>query len=172
MIVAFTGAAGSGKDTAASMLSEFLPGTTTIMGMADLPKIMASNHFNVDVNIFSDRNVKDVKIPEFNLSPRELLVQWWDGLFELHGYDYSLCMNISKIQKITTDNVIITDIRYPIEFDWVKSDNIPLINIKRNVDKVLGNHVTEQQCSIGHIVNNNSTLSNLRLNMKEFIKYA
>jgi hypothetical protein len=161
VIIALTGLAGSGKDTAAEIIADIIGGAA-IVALADLPKEMAAKHFDIPIQYFYDRELKDTPLSSSGQSPREMLVRWWDELFEEHGSDYSLQMNIEKLNDITEDNVIITDIRYPIEFDWIEQEYITLLNIQRNnVTKTI-DHVTESGTLKGYAVDNNGTIEDLR----------
>lgn len=161
MIVALTGLAGSGKDTAAIIIAEIVGGAA-IIALADLPKEMAAKHFKLPIHYFNDRDLKDTPLSATGKSPREMLVGWWDELFEEHGSDYSLQMNIKKLNDIDEKNIIITDIRYPIEFDWIENECITLLNIQRaDVAKTI-DHVTESGTMKGYAVDNNGTIEDLR----------
>lgn len=176
MIIALTGLAGSGKDTAAEIISEIL-GEAPIIALADLPKDMAARHFNLPKIMFYDRKFKDSKMitknsdggydytytGHGNITPRKLLVDWWDELFEEQGDDYSLQMNIRKINEILDYEkyVIISDIRYPIEFDWIEQNDITLLNIQRDVESTI-DHVTESGTMKGIMVDNNGTIEELK----------
>jgi len=163
MIIALTGLAGSGKDTAAEMIAEILGGAA-IIALADLPKEMASEAFGIPLNWFHDRDLKDSPIESYDgKSPRELLVEWWDGLFEEHGPDYSLRMNIKKINDIDEKNIIISDIRYPIEFDWIDNEGITLLNIQRDAVEKTIDHVTESGTMKGYAVDNNGSIEDLKV---------
>jgi len=175
MIIALTGLAGSGKDTAAEMIAEILGGAA-IIALADLPKEMAAKHFDMPKSMFYDRKFKDstMIIPHEDgyrytytghgdITPRELLVSWWDELFEEHGPDYSLRMNIKKINDIDEKNIIISDIRYPIEFDWIDNEGITLLNIQRDAVEKTIDHVTESGTMKGYAVDNNGSIEDLKV---------
>ncbi len=170
MIIALTGLAMSGKDTTAEIIAEILGGAA-IIALADLPKEMAAKHFGIPIAMFYDREHKDIPKAVFGgKSPRELLVSWWDELFEQHGADYSLQMNIKKINEISKLEkcVIISDIRYPIEFDWIENEDITLLNIQRDVESTI-DHVTESGSAKGHLVDNNGTIDDLRNTLTEML---
>ena len=170
MIIALTGLAGSGKDTAAEIIAEIVDGF--VVALADLPKDMASRHFRIPVYYFHDRELKDRIYAAEGRTPRDLLVGWWDRLFFEHGDDYSLRMNIKKIDEILNyeKHVIVSDIRYPIEFDWVKKENILLLNIQRNDVESTIDHHTESGSDKGIIVDNNGTIEDLRNTLIEMFQ--
>ena len=162
MIFALTGLAGVGKDTAAEQIADILGGAA-IIALADGPKEMASDHFDLPINYFNDRDLKDTVLEETGSTPREMMVMWFDELFEEYGDDYTLQVNKDKIYDVAAaEHVIITDIRYPVEFAWVKEDQIPLFNIKREAVQRTINHRTERGSNSGVIVNNNGTIDELR----------
>jgi|APSaa5957512535_1039671.scaffolds.fasta_scaffold02413_22 thymidylate kinase len=167
-IIALTGLAESGKDTVADMMVDELE-NAIVVALADTPKQMAAKHFNIPINYFYDRDLKDTSYNN-GPSPRHLLVTWFDELFNEHGPSYSLEMNIKRIQSMDKDWVIISDIRYPIEFDWVSTENIPLFNIHRNnIQKTIDHH-TETSSNDGVVINNNGSLENLRNNVKTAVQ--
>lgn len=163
MIIALTGLAGSGKDTAAEMVAEILGGAA-IVALADLPKEMAARHFKLPIHYFNDRDLKDTPLPATGKSPRAMLVGWWDEQFEEHGDDLTLQLNVRKINEImhTEKNVVISDIRYPIEFEWLENECITLLNIQRdNVNQTI-DHITEAGSQKGYMVDNNGTIEDLK----------
>ena len=119
------------------------------------------------INWFYDRDIKDAGDP----SPRQQLVEWWDELFEEHGDDYSLQMNIKKINEILDYEkyVIISDIRYPVEFDWIEQNDITLLNIQRDVEATI-DHVTESGTTKGIMVDNNGTIEELKSTIIDLFK--
>jgi len=160
MIIALTGLAGSGKDTAAEMIAKHL-GDATIIALADTPKEMAAEHFGLPIEYFYNRDLKDAPLLE-GKSPREMMVNWFDKLFAKYGENYTLQMNIRKISEMKEKYVIVSDIRYPSEFKWVESEGIPLINIHREgVDETI-DHKTEQATDLGVVVRNDGTIEDLR----------
>ena len=169
MIVALTGLAGSGKDTAAVMIKEIFHNSITV-ALADTPKEMASKHFNLPIEYFYKRDLKDTPLVSTGKSPRDMLVSWFDELFEEHGDDYSLQMNIKKINTLLEryDCVIISDIRYPIEFAWLEENGITLLNIKRDVEKTI-DHQTESDTDKGIIIDNNGTMEELKQTLWKFL---
>lgn len=171
MIIALTGLAGSGKDTAAQLMSDILGGAA-LVALADGPKELAAEHFNVPVEYFHNRDIKDTILSETGMSPRNMMVSWFDDLFSKHGEDYTLLANKAKIQSIhqVEKYVIITDVRYPIEFEWIKEQHIPLFNIKRKDVESTIDHITEQGSSKGIIIDNDGTIDDLKRELKDILE--
>jgi len=168
VIVALTGLAGVGKDTAAEIVAEILGGAA-IMALADLPKEMAAVHFDIPVHYFHDRDLKDTPLSATGKSPRSMLVGMWDELFEERGKDFTLQLNLRKMNDIlrTEKNLVISDVRYPIEFDWVDNECITLLNIQRdNITKTI-DHVTEAGTLKGFPVDNNGTIDDLKVTLTD-----
>ena len=116
-------------------------------------------------------------MPNFDgrYTPREILLHHWDGLFEEHGDDYSLMLNIDAMDNIEDGYayVIISDIRFPIELNWVKQENILLFNIKRDVDDVVDSHISEMENDEGITIFNDGSLEDLYNKLVEgVIKYV
>jgi hypothetical protein len=179
MKIAITGLAGSGKDTAAEMLQRIL-GNAKLFALADLPKQITSDELGIPLINFTDRELKDspyMDMPNFDgkYTPRQILLGHWDDLFEENGDDYSLMLNIDAMDNIEDGYayVIISDIRFPIELNWVKQENILLFNIKRDVDDVVDSHISEMENDEGITIFNDGSLEDLYNKLVEgVIKYV
>ena len=67
----------------------------------------------------------------------------------------------------TEKNLVISDVRYPIEFDWVDNECITLLNIQRdNITKTI-DHVTEAGTLKGFPVDNNGTIDDLKVTLTD-----
>lgn len=174
MIVAFTGKAGSGKDTAAGFLTSF----ETESFAAPLYHGVAAI-FGVPVHKLRRREVKEGRVPGFNFTYRkalQLLGTEWRDLLE----DRMLWVKLLDARICEKDNIVITDLRFNHEAEWVKSKGGVIINIVAsfedaplNIDNP--NHISEGGISeslINMTIHNDGTLEDFRLQVLDAVEVA
>lgn len=135
LIIGMNGLAGSGKDTISDMvalsLNNHLNLTCKTFAFADNVKRAASVVFNIPLDDFYNRTVKEVKIPFWDLSPREMA--------QLMGTDacrYGIREDIwiksleSNILNSGVDVVFVTDVRFDNEAEFVLNLNGVVVNIQ------------------------------------------
>lgn len=95
------------------------------------------------------------------------LLQWWGTEYRRtkNGADYWVDKVNDSFEAVRGESlVIVTDVRFKNEAQWVKSNNGLMVNIKR--DNALSNdsHVSENQLNdypFDFVVDNNGTLEQL-----------
>jgi hypothetical protein len=141
MIVAFTGRAGSGKDTAAAHLVRHYGFIRA--GFADSLKTLAANHFSdrgVDYANLYEPHLKNVPIAQLHgVSAREYLQRvggvhrdmhpdWW-----VHALRDELGLSNDPARRAPVhDRIVISDLRFPNEAAWLLSERATIIKLLRD----------------------------------------
>jgi len=164
MIVGLTGYKGSGKDTVADHLVEY---GFVRWSFADKLREVCSDVFNIPMNYFTDRDLKEKKIEKFNMSPREILIHIGTNGFR-HVSDSVWCdYVIDGIKEEPEKSHVITDIRFPNEYHAVKNIGGHVFRTERDGCE-LGNDIPTSglyNCGCDDIItiDNNFTIDDLHV---------
>lgn len=195
-IIGLVGRAGAGKDTVASILSES-HGHIRI-AFADALRIEIANSFKIDSRLMDDRYEKekineritiarcddrefikrmqdlghDIHQPR---SPRQIL-RWWGTEYRRQVcsdkyWHERLQDTIDSLMRTGTRKIVITDVRFINEAEFVKSLFGQIWRVTRiSADSVKADHVSESEQN--HIqptviISNNGTLGQLVNNVNE-----
>lgn len=110
-ILLLSGKAGSGKDTCANLLTNWHR-----LAFADALKDYASKHFKIPRTFFDTQEGKK-QINAIGISNRELLIQIADK-YRKEDPDFWARIVSNQIDKYN-GNVVITDFRFPNEFNYL-----------------------------------------------------
>ena len=193
MIIAVSGKMGSGKDTAAEMLSYLLfctdESTVTYQdfvnykrncikfprthAFADNLKKCLSILLNVDVDKLNDRNFKNSSIEWLNgLTVRQMLQKFATGVRNEIGEDFWIQSLFRKFNP-ETDFWIITDLRYMNELSAIRKYESIIIRIIRN-DVEVSNHQSENDLDFytkwDYVIDNNGSKEELFEKIKQIVK--
>jgi len=167
MIIGLCGAAGSGKDTTANILKNYLT-SVEILAFAKPLKDAAKILFNFTEEQLHDPISKEVVDSRWNKSPREIFQ--WLGTQVLRNQidkDFFIKHMEQRINQSDKDTIIITDIRFDNEAELIKNLGGIIIKIIRpNATTTKhNNHETEQGITMSLvdeiILNNHNTLEEL-----------
>lgn len=172
-IIGFTGIAGSGKDTAANIIKDEY--NVDIFALAEPLKTACKILFNFSNEQLYNTELKEEIDKRWNKTPRQIL-QWLgtDILRKEINEDFFLINIKNRIDSSTKDYILITDIRFDNEAEYIKSLGGKIIKINRDMNLNNGkttthsNHITEKGISlelIDIIINNNDTLEDYRKNV-------
>lgn len=140
LIVAFTGRAGSGKDTAAAHLVHHY-GFIRV-GFADSLKQMIEAHLvarGIDYAYLYDPDKKNLPIPNLGVSAREYMQRlgamhrqmqpdWW-----VHALRDELGLSTDPAERAPVhDRIVISDLRFPNEAAWLLSEGATIIKLVRD----------------------------------------
>lgn len=133
MIIGLTGKAGSGKDTIADYLVHDY--YFRKYSLASPIKLAIANMFGVTEDFLDDRALKESSRPELcGFSYRELAISlgsdWGRGAF-LEKFNQSLWLILADKHIDFTKNIVIPDIRFQDEVDWLESKGGILIHVSR-----------------------------------------
>lgn len=141
VVVGISGNAGVGKDTLAEALCHDC--IFTRKAFADKIKLVCSDLFDLDLEVFYDQELKNFNFPYWNKSPRELL-QFF-GTEMVRG----MLSDNFWVAALSADlfyNSVITDVRSQIEAEWIAENNGMLIHLTRpgcNGTVGIPNHASE-----------------------------
>lgn len=149
-VIAFTGLAGSGKDTAADFLVEqgFLK-----LAFADPLKRGIHELFGIDMETLTDPEKKQEIDEEWGISPRKLM-QWLgtDVLRKTISDDFFLVSMAKRIKESGAKKVVIPDCRFDIEAKFIQHYGGSVYRIYRNGETTISDedqkkHASEQGIS-------------------------
>lgn len=130
-IVAFCGAKTSGKTTAASTLKNY---GYNELNFADPLKVMCAREFNIGISHFYDQDKKEVEIPYYKTTPRVIL-QKTGVFFREIDPDFWVNKLVSFVKHeweyFGPTNYVITDLRFPNEYEALRKLNATFIRIER-----------------------------------------
>lgn len=163
-IVAFTGGAGSGKDTAGKFLRQKYGFER--QAFADPLKNGIAELFAINRAVLDDNMLKERPLKEWdNRSPRQLM-QWLgtDVLRKEICDEFFLNHMAIRLNKSSANKVVITDVRFDIEAEFVRWLGGAVVEIKRDKGTPLrgstGSHASEKGVKrelIDFVVENNGT---------------
>lgn len=189
--IAICGKANSGKNTTAQLLSASIKENfrysnfnTQLMAFADPIKEMISLMFpylNKDL-LYGPSKLRAEIIPEAfkdkqPLTIRQSLIDLGTGVGRSYNEDIWINAFKYKFNNIKTHNniVIVTDIRFINEFNYLKSENFYVIKLLRDSELKINHSSETNQDSINdrnfdYILYNNGTLSDLKIEVHKIAK--
>jgi len=178
LIIGFTGYAGSGKDTAGKILCEHYGFKR--LSFADKLKEEVATAFSIDLNYFHDVKLKDtplldmpIVINNFTLEAlgEDILINHKYYTPRLLCIYYAACLKgqdndvwIKKVNRQLSGDygrVIITDVRYLNEADWIKKRFGYVLRISKGHEDGVLMHESETQLSshkFDGVIENTGTL--------------
>lgn len=177
-IIGLTGLAGSGKDT----VREILQGYHRFAGLALADPIRAMlrqllQHSAIDTKWMDQRELKEATIPELGVSYRQLAqtlgTEWgravapdlWIRIAQRH---------IDLWRRIGDAGVVISDIRFPNEADWVRSQGGQIWRIHRPDIARVRDHDSERgvdAITADYVIYNTNTLEHLAKVVAATLRY-
>lgn len=141
-VIGIAGRAGAGKDTVADILSRELKGRPWYRySFADPIKRATEFMFGWRRDQLEDRDFKEAICPKWGFSPRramQLLGTEFGRACREDLWLHMASMELDEVKRGTGGGLIISDVRFPNEADWVR-DNGLLIH----VDRAAGNETSE-----------------------------
>lgn len=140
-LIGLHGKAGSGKDTVASYLTENYTDTYSESFAGPLKEGL-QHIFGIYGNQFQDRKLKETIIPLWRRSPRELAQYYGTEIFRSHeGHDFWIRRLYARLDNLYIpkgedlyedgDIVVITDVRFQNEYDFIIQNNGFIIHLTR-----------------------------------------
>lgn len=154
-----------GKDTAAEYLMER---GWVRLSFADPLKRVVSEMFKVDLDLFNDGEKKNVIIDYWNKTPRDLLIMCGCKMVrdfkdvDFNGESHWIKLLNGELLKLMKNNskcikVVITDLRFPNEFEYFKKIGAVIVKVSRDV-KLYGGPDSELENFIfDYEIKNNGT---------------
>lgn len=130
ILIGLAGHAGVGKDTAAEALSQ--SEGLTILGFATALKRACSIAFNIPIGLFEDPVEKNLVISEWGMSPRQMAQFVGTELFRNKIRDDFWVRRLEiEAEYYTASGVVVKDVRFQNEADWIWSKGGTIIHIFR-----------------------------------------
>ena len=173
------GYAGTGKDSISDYLTEWHGFTR--FAFADPVKKLVKTVYCIQPEheiYFSDRSLKEVPIPGYGLSSRQMTQRIGDGIREIAGADI-WCENLWRrylASNLPTRRIVISDLRRSNEATWFddKFDQVVRIRLERNgCDGSVGfpNHPTEtDRYTVDYAIDNDGTIRELHEKIENILK--
>jgi len=177
-ILALTGAAGSGKDTAAERL----------VGQHGFQRFAFADHMKdvlavlfaplgIEKDVFFDRFKKEAVIPSLGVSPRHIMQTFGtDWARQMIKDDIWLMIAKAKLQAASA-NVVITDVRFENEANLVRELGGTVLHVSGRATSAQGqaqSHASEAGVAVGHgdiLVDNSRDIEWLHKSMDAIVSY-
>lgn len=171
MIIAFSGYARSGKDTAASIVQELYP-SFKIKKFSGKLKEVASILTGIPKESFESQAFKDSYISGWDMTGRELLQRLGTEAIRdgLHTDAWVMSLFSDYHEK---DCWLITDCRFPNEYEYVKLFGGVVVRVFRNGIGSVNAHPSETALdgySFDHVLTNDGDIDDLTLEVQEMMK--
>lgn len=189
-LIGLHGHAGSGKDTVSDFIAETYKNHYQ-HAFADALKAGCAKMFGLPLAYFNNRDYKETVIPEFSESPRTIAQFMGTEVFRKQfGEDHWIKVLANRLNNEFLDEsdgeyeegdtVIISDVRFQNEYNWVIANEGVIIHLTRDgADGNIGipNHASEQQLNLHshertYSCKNNGTISDLHRNIANIIVSA
>lgn len=166
-IIGVTGIAGSGKDTFALAIKESEK-NTDVFAFAGPLKEACKILFNFSHGQLHDPILKEVHDERWDKSPRQILQWLGTDILRTHiNQDFFVLNMKQRIDASKADYIIISDVRFDNEAEFIRSLGGKVIKIERNMDANDGKttkhsgHITEKGISkhlIDAVIENNGSI--------------
>jgi dephospho-CoA kinase len=171
MIIGIIGNKYTGKDTIADFLVENY--NFNKYTFANPIKDISKKLFHLNDEQLNDPYLKEIKIPYWDLSPREIFQKIGTDLFR-NNFDKDFWVKQFEINYLINNNhknIVCSDIRFQNEAELIKKYNGILLKINRNTHKY-DNHESEKLeiQDYDFEINNNSTLEDLYFIVEDILK--
>jgi dephospho-CoA kinase len=154
MIIALYGEKRVGKDTTAKILQKYLPNFKKV-AFADIPKDILCDTFEIDREKFEDLKNTD---PIF----RKYLINFAESMKRYFGKDIW-----AKLALKESQNIIISDLRFKEEYDYIKKFNPIIIHI---IDKNIKEQDIDKLPFDFEIDNTEKNQKKLEIQIKDILK--
>ena len=176
-IIAFSGPKNSGKSTAKNLLLQSHP-NAICLSFADPLKKCVTALFGLTDECY-DPIKKETILPQWNVSPRQLMqtigtdfirdnLKSYFPQLQMSQHTFFCSIMHDTIQQLDDNSlIIIDDCRFQDEYNLIKSLNGKVIKITRETTE--DSHKSEHGTLYDHIIQNDSTIENLKTKLKDLI---
>lgn len=179
LVIGLSGRAGCGKDKAADALTS--SGAFISIRFAQALKDGLNAMFGFTNDQWNDREWKETEIELLGKSPRQLAqtvgTEW--GREMVHPDVWVACLALRIKRHIYSaqepgdiKSIVIPDLRFQNEADWIKDNQGIIIEIQRDSNEDLTTHSDHKSeggislLMIDHIIQNNGTIDELQFNVR------
>lgn len=143
MIIGLVGKKGAGKDTVADYIVAKY--NFSKVAFATPLKNVCQAMYDLDARYFNDPNLKEVPVPQWGLSPREMMQRVGTDIVRANlGDDFWIKHMNCKLSTVPTSNVVISDVRFGNEAQLVISLGGVLIRVQSLDTDTTDLHASEQ----------------------------
>jgi DNA polymerase III delta prime subunit len=176
-LIAFAGPSGVGKDTAAWLLTNKMPGNFQKFSFASRLKKICSQMSNLPVSRFSDPVKKNTQDDFLGVTPKELAQFMGTEILrnQFHPDIHLIWMHEDRLDSVW-DLHVITDLRFQNEYDYVQAQGGTVIQLYRDVPaRGIPGHVSDKidfnrkPGDKYHAIENNGTMHDLELALSRVI---
>lgn len=170
MLIGICGKKRTGKDTLALILSKLLKEQGTFSGIihfADHLKQVAAKLTGVEVHYFFNDDLKDVVLPEWGMTPRDILMKIDKGLIPQFGgalFVRPVAGAHDLFQKgFSNRATLIADVRFDRETQWLRANNAIMLHLQKDTGLESADY-SEAGVPIlfnEYVIDNNGTLEDL-----------
>lgn len=146
VLLGLVGPKGVGKDTSADYLVEKY--SFTKVAFADPLKKCCQTLFDLPDNYFNEQALKETSVEPWGISPRKMMQTFGTDMVRSHlGDDFWLRHMEKRLNgDLTTCNVVVTDIRFRNEAEFVRARGGYLVRVvKTPNDCSVDQHPSEQE---------------------------
>ena len=146
------GLKGSGKNSVVSILGRYMPPFREF-SFGDKLKRIASETFEVPLEMFHRVDLKEVVMPEVGKSPREMLTSLADALKWKYGDDF-FARGLAprwRDAKAAGKDLVVVDVRHKEEREALRACNGVLLHVVRpsGAPYALSPHISERGLEVG-----------------------
>lgn len=174
-LIGLTGPAGAGKDSVRSALE----GHGWIgMALADPIRTMVGvllDQGKTGRHWMHARDHKEMTIPLFGVSYRRMAqtlgTEWGRGMIADDIWLRVAQARIEALRAYDNASIVISDIRFENDAEWIRSMGGELVKVIREVEPV-ERHVSEEgwrQIEVDHVIENRGTLADLAVKVRQLI---
>lgn len=163
LLLGIAGPAGSGKDTIGTRLS--IHHDFVMTSFAEPLRCAAMEVFGLDYDHFIDRELKETVNGYWGLTPRQMLQRLGTeairGTFGAEFWIRRWCQTYAEVQG--TDNVVVTDVRFPEEAQMVRERGGIMVHVMRD-GVTRFNHASDQDIAFlagDHAIENDGDIKGL-----------
>lgn len=183
-IIALTGPAGSGKDiTAAKIKSQIAHRQPDAifrdLSFADPIKAAVASILECNVSDFEQRPFKETTLHwshDLAASPRQMMQllgdEWGRQLIDPEIWIKLATRKLQEFKQYNVDYVLISDLRYDNEHQWILNNGGSVIRINRDAAEPVAEHSSEAGLSWApcYTLDNNGSLDDLCLRTLQIVK--
>jgi hypothetical protein len=162
-IIGLAGRAGSGKDTAAQFILDEHPNWQRV-AFADPLRRIAADLYDLDPEQMSDRGLKEQELPEWGLSPRQILQRLGTEVVRSVHPQTWILYALRTISESDADGFVIPDTRFANEVELIRNLGGVIWWVDRDTDAVCA-HASEKELTAGDcdaVIPNTGSLDDLR----------
>jgi phosphomevalonate kinase len=168
MLIGLLGYARTGKDTMANAMLNFKKKSFAAPLKKEVQKMLQASKLDPDV---------DFNVDAYKVKYRPMLVAW-GAIKRAEDPDYWIKLLSISPNTLSTEDIVITDVRYKNEVDWIKSMGGKVILVARpgygpaNAEehRSFGEILEKGLKQIDHTIVNDSTIQDLKENTRILVK--